>query len=83
MSIITNFILNDAWTFNDKKHGISLSGRFVKFHVVSLVGMGINWGVFAVLFMGFGVFDIVSALAGIAAATLWNYFVNFRWTWEK
>ena len=49
ISIITNFILNDIWTFSDRGRANRLSVRFVRFHVVSFLGALINWGVFAVL----------------------------------
>jgi dolichol-phosphate mannosyltransferase len=49
ISIITNYLLNDVWTFADRRETSSWLRRFFRFHVVSLVGMAINWGVFAVL----------------------------------
>ncbi len=49
ISIITNFILNDIWTFSDRGRENSLPVRFVRFHVVSFLGALINWGIFAVL----------------------------------
>jgi dolichol-phosphate mannosyltransferase len=49
ISIITNFLLNDLWTFSDRRRGLSWPTRFLRFHLVSFVGFGINWGVFAVL----------------------------------
>lgn len=49
ISIITNFFLNDVWTFSDRRAGLAWLARFYRFHLVSFVGFGINWGVFAVL----------------------------------
>jgi len=49
ISIITNFFLNDVWTFADRREGVAWSNRFLRFHVVSLVGVGVNAGIFAVL----------------------------------
>ena len=49
ISIITNFFLNDIWTFADRRKRASFWTRFCRFHVVSLVGAGVNWGVFAAL----------------------------------
>jgi dolichol-phosphate mannosyltransferase len=49
ISIITNFLLNDVWTFADRRGRSGAWARFLKFHVVSLVGAVVNWGVFAAL----------------------------------
>jgi dolichol-phosphate mannosyltransferase len=49
VSIITNFLFNDIWTFADRRESVRWRIRFLRFHVVSLVGMAVNWGVFAFL----------------------------------
>ena len=46
ISIITNFLLNDAWTFADRRESVLWRHRFLRFHLVSAVGFGVNWGVF-------------------------------------
>jgi len=47
ISIFTNFLLNDLWTFRDRRGGASWPARLWRFHLISLVGFAINWGVFA------------------------------------
>lgn len=47
ISIFSNFILNDLWTFRDRRVEASWPARLLRFHLISLVGFGINWGVFA------------------------------------
>ncbi len=49
VSILTNFLLNDLWTFADRRLADRWPTRFFRFHIVSLVGMAINWGIFALL----------------------------------
>jgi len=49
ISIITNFLLNDFWTFADRRGKAGFWTRALRFHLVSLVGAGVNWGVFASL----------------------------------
>mgnify|MGYP000731125056 CR=1 FL=1 len=83
-SIITNFILNDRFTFPDRrsagaKHFLK---RLVKFNLISLAGLGINLGVLWLLTAVFGVYYLLSNLCGIAVATLWNYLANIGWTWR-
>ncbi|MEE9583374.1 MAG: GtrA family protein, partial [Dehalococcoidales bacterium] len=83
-SIITNFILNNYFTFADRsqpgvKHFFS---RLFRFNLVSLAGLGINLAILWLLTEGLGVFYLLSNLVGIAAATLWNYLANNWWTWK-
>ena len=83
-SIITNFLLNNYFTFADRnKQGVNpLFGRLLKFNLVSLAGLGINMAILLLLTEGPGLFYMVSNIVGIAAATLWNYLVNNWWTWK-
>lgn len=84
ISIITNFILNELWTFRDRRtHGRrSFLTRGLKFHLVSLVGGGINLGVFAMAYKIGGVYYILSEVIATAVAMLWNFFFNVAWTWR-
>ncbi|AAY79864.1 GtrA family protein [Sulfolobus acidocaldarius] len=41
-SILSNFILNDIWTFRDSRVG-SIGGRLLRFHVSSLVGGAVQY----------------------------------------
>jgi len=82
VSIITNFILNDLWTFRDRRHGDAAT-RFLKFNVLMLVGLAVN---LAILYLGtdfFGVNYAVSNLAGIAVAFLVRYWLSVKYTWMK
>lgn len=49
LSILSNFVLNDFWTFRDLRGGRSFQSRFWRFHLVSGVGFLINVGVFSVI----------------------------------
>ncbi|MBM4352308.1 MAG: GtrA family protein [Deltaproteobacteria bacterium] len=49
MSILTNFLLNDLWTFSDRRRQVPFRTRLLRFHGVSLVGFGINQGIFSTL----------------------------------
>lgn len=83
VSIITNFILNDIWTFKDRSEGWrGLPRRLAKFNTVSVGGLVINLAVLYFLTDIIGIDKYISFLFGIAAATLWNYLVNLKWTWK-
>ena len=83
-SIITNFLLNDFWTFGGEtghRMGRRLH-RFLSFQLVSLGGLVVNM---AVLFAGkeiFGIYYLAANLLGILAAFVWNYVVNRNVTWR-
>jgi dolichol-phosphate mannosyltransferase len=82
VSIITNFILNDSFTFAGRRRGKSFLGRLLKFNLICVVGAGIQWGLFMLFTRVFGVYDLLSNFIGIVVAFLWNYLVNRNWTWK-
>jgi dolichol-phosphate mannosyltransferase len=84
VSIIWNFILNNAFTFRDRNiPGIGpFIKRLLKFNAVSLPGWAINFGV-SLFFRDVVHLDKILAQAlGIIPATLWNYILNMVWTWR-
>jgi dolichol-phosphate mannosyltransferase len=82
VSIITNFILNDSFTFARRRTGKSFPGRLLKFNLICVVGAGVQWGLFMLFTRVFGVYDLLSNFIGIVIAFLWNYYVNRNWTWK-
>jgi dolichol-phosphate mannosyltransferase len=83
-SIISNFLLNDAFTFHDRRTGGagSFLGRLGKFNLVSLAGAAINFGTTLLLTQLFGIHYLISNLIGIFIATMINYLFNNWWTWK-
>jgi dolichol-phosphate mannosyltransferase len=85
MSIINNFILNDIWTFKDRR-APGVAARFMrllKFNLVSAAGIAINMAVLWACTELLGVYYLVSNLFGIAAAMVWNFVANLSWTWRR
>jgi dolichol-phosphate mannosyltransferase len=83
-AIITNFILNDVFTFRDRRSpGIKARlNRLLKFNLVSLAGLGIKVGIFSLMYHVVGVHYLLANLCGIAVAVLWNYTLSTWWTWK-
>jgi dolichol-phosphate mannosyltransferase len=83
-SIITNFIMNDFFTFADRRTGKggSFLVRLLKFNVICLSGAAIQYGLLRLFTDVFGVYYLLSSLIGIFVAFIWNYFVNSLWTWK-
>jgi dolichol-phosphate mannosyltransferase len=82
ISILSNFVLNDLWTFRDRRSGNAAS-RLVKFNVLMLAGLVLN---LAVLYAGvdyFGMTATVANLVGIAAAFFLRYALSVKYAWMR
>ena len=84
-SIITNFTLNNFFTFADRnRRGLkAFLGRLLNFNLICLIGALIQIGVTNLLAVGFGLYDLLSLVLAIIVATLWNYLLNNWWTWRR
>jgi dolichol-phosphate mannosyltransferase len=82
VSIITNFLLNDTFTFRGHRAGSSFLGRLLRFNLICLTGAGIQWGILMLLTRLTDINDILANFIGIVVAFLWNYFINRNWTWR-
>ncbi len=83
ISIITNFLLNNAWTWRKQKTKSSFLKKMLKFNAVSLVALGINFGALLFFTEVIGLWYIFSNLIGIALATIINYGLNDKWTFKE
>ncbi len=82
-SIISNFLLNDRFTFMDRRRkGSNFFARLFKFNGVSLIGAGVQYAITLFLAMIIGIHHLPSAFAAIVVATMINYLVNNWWTWK-
>ena len=74
---------NHVWTFRKSQSRSHFPMRLLKFHLTSVGGFLINYTVLVALTELAGLYYLLSNLAGIVAAFLWNYTVNVKWTWRK
>ena len=110
VSILSNFVINDRWTFQQQTQVNSWGQRALKFQMVSLVGGVIQWSCFVAMnfvWLYYGCAEeswtqfwhthqgvkayihaptlhyylYISQLVGVGVATLWNFMLNFYWTW--
>jgi len=78
-----NFLLNNMLTYSDQRlKGRRLFVGWLTFNLVCMVGALANVGVARWLFSHNG-YWIVSAMAGIAVTTVWNYSMSSIFTWRK
>ncbi len=78
LSIVSNFILNNRWTFGCRW---PTWGRFFRFNLVAFGGLLIAtltlWGLVTLLRLPY----LFANLLGVLLATSWNFVVNVFWTW--
>ena len=84
VSILTNFLLNDLWTWKDRhKAEGHFVGRLLRFYLVSSVAALLQFGTA----MGLGVWlhlhYLIAQLCGIAVATAVNFVINNAWTFRS
>ena len=83
-SIVSNFFLNNFWTFRQRKTRARKRIKGLKFNAVSLVALGISYGTFVLLSHLFpDVAPQLHQLIGIVPATAINYFLNSYWTFRE
>ncbi len=84
ISILTNFALNNALTFNGRNIRDGLWLKAFKFNLVSLTSLIVSYGAFVFLSLAFPeVAPQYHQLGGIVPGTLVNYFFNSRWTFRS
>ena len=81
LSVLSNFTLNNLWTFGDRGRDSTLSARLLKFHVAAAGGFLVNYA-FLWALTERGLYYLLSNLVGILAAFLWNYTLNVKWTFR-
>jgi len=79
VSILTNFFMNDLWTFKDRRSG-HIAVRLGKFNLLMLVGLVVNT---AVLDLGtdYGMSAAVANLVGIGVAFIVRYLLSVKYAW--
>ncbi len=84
ISIITNFLLNNSWTFSHRDTTDAFHLKGLKFNVVSLLALGVSFGTFVLLSVLFpSVAPQVHQAIGVVPATLVNYLLNSYWTFKE
>ena len=83
ISIISNFFLNDLWTWRDRAKKTFLQ-RLTQYHVsVGLTAILANWLILLILTEFFNIYYMISNLIGIAVGTFANFILNDLWTFNK
>jgi len=84
LSILTNFLLNDAWTFKDRrrKGKRNFLFRLIKWNFArGSISLVVNWGLF-ILLTSIGIHYLIAQVIGIILATLIAYITSMVWIWK-
>ena len=82
ISILSNFLINDLWTFRDRRSG-HVAHRLAKFNALMLIGLVVNLAIVIVGTTNFGIAAAIANLVGIGAAFLLRYALSVRYAWMK
>ena len=82
-SLISNFLLNNFWTFKKRNIERAFISRLMQFHLVAGFTGIFNYITFFLMFKIVMVNDILANLLGIGVAAILNYLINSNWTWKK
>ena len=85
VSILTNFALNDLWTWGDTEKGGARRWlrRLWKFALVSAVAALVQWGCSVALHERLGLSIYLAQALGIVLAMGLNFTMNHRWTFGR
>ena len=82
VSILSNFFLNNLWTFKKRDTHVPFWTRLFRYHLVTGLAGIVNYLVLLLLVKTFGLHDMLSNLIGILIGTFINYTLNSLWTWK-
>lgn len=85
LAIFTNFLLNDLWTWRDRKKGrrVRFLVRLGQYYLVASVAGVVQWTVLKLLTESFGMHYLLSNLIGVIAGLAINFLVNNVWTFRN
>ncbi len=84
VSIVWNFLLNNYWTFRERKTKDRVRIKGLKYNLVSIASLGVSFATFtAMTLLVPRASPMIDQLVGIVPAVLVNYFLNSYWTFRS
>ncbi len=80
--ILSNFVLNDVWTF-EKKFSGNVLGRLFGYHLSSLASAVTTYLTMKILYLLLDINPLLGQLIGILAGFVLNYILSSRIIWRK
>lgn len=81
LSILSNFTLNDRWTFRAARAGRPWRHRLWRYNAIALGGMLLSLLVLTALITFTSIQYLLANILAVGVATCCNYSANRRWTW--
>ena len=86
LTSVISFVLNKLWAFKDARRE-RIAHQYVLFLALTLVGLGMQLGVFSVLLVPLHTYGRigrnVAAVPGVPLSVLWNFTAYRRWTFNS
>jgi len=83
VSILTNFTLNNLWTFRKRNAEINVPRRLWRYHLVTGLAGVVNYIILLLLVKVMGWNEFISNLIGIGVGMVINFTLNSLWTWRE
>jgi putative flippase GtrA len=83
LSIISNFVWHEHWTFRDRRHHGHWFGRLLRFNLTSLGSPIISVIAVNILVPYFGVNKYLANTIGVLLGLSWNWGANTRIVWRR
>jgi dolichol-phosphate mannosyltransferase len=83
ISMLSNYMLNNNWTFKDRRSGRFSMRGLASYQAVSLGALGINLVVLQFTLGHLGIHPQIANLLAIGVGSFWNFVMNMAWTWRK
>ena len=83
MAIVWTFFVHEKWTFVQVIKTASMKIRFIKFHLMSITGLGVNEIVLVILTEKAKLLYTYSEFIAILITFVFNYFVHKKISWKN
>ena len=83
ISIFTNFLLNNFWTWADHRGQAPFFVRLGRYYLAASIAAVLNYGLFELFWAVFGLQHLVANGAAIGCSMLLNFVVQSRWTFRR
>ncbi|MBI2418230.1 MAG: GtrA family protein [Ignavibacteriales bacterium] len=81
ISILSNFFINNYWTWRDKSNGTFVH-KLLKYHTTAAISGVINWLLLILFTEQFHLHFMLSNFIGIAIGSVINFLLNNFWTFK-
>lgn len=81
LAVVNNFVLNKTWTFKSKSR--NYRKLFIKFLIVSTVGLGLTVALMYAFVNGLGIWYMLAKAMTSLIVLTWNFLGNKLWTFNS